>query len=280
MVSDSIVTAEGNPGRENASSSVSVSTSQGVPGPSSATPNLPATTQLPPAKRTKTEAVKLSPFVDSISKENIERVDRLLARAVYAGGLPLSVFENNPYFEKALKALRPAYPGPPNIHMLRNAMLGAEFAVAQGKCKEKLSSAECLTFMTDGWANRNGEGVINFVFATPETVFHSAITPKDGVENADFISKHVLKVIEEVGAEKVLLFLADNARVMGSVAKIVKGKYPHIFTLGCSAHILNLLDNDVVKIGYFEDIKSRAVEVAKLKRKRVILAELRLKQKD
>ena len=48
-----------------------------------------------------------------------------------------------------------------------------------------------------------------------------------------------MKVIQEVGPQKVSFLLTDNAKNMLKAWGLVKAIFPHIITLGCVAHGLN-----------------------------------------
>jgi len=166
------------------------------------------------------------------------------------------------------------------MHELRKPMLQKEYDLAKSSRDEKISQVLCLGLMSDGWTNVNGEGVVNFIVGTPEPVFHFALSPKDGKEDSDFYSNNMIKVMKETDFNKYLLIVADNAKVMKSTFVKVRKQFPHIFNVGCAAHVLNLLAKDLLKLEFLKKISKAAVEVVKIKRKCNVLAEFRIHQES
>lgn len=60
--------------------------------------------------------------------------------------------------------------------------------------------------------------------------------------------------------------------------EIVKAEFPHIFTIGCGAHGLNLLLKDFIKIPFLSVIRSKIQRVIKIKRKRLFYAVFKNEQ--
>ena len=95
--------------------------------------------------------------MDTIAQADIERSDRMFAKAVFAGGLPFSLFESNPYFEAALRILRPAYPGPPSAFRLKSSLLNAEFDEATTSVKGEMK--ECISVASREKMTRGGQRI-------------------------------------------------------------------------------------------------------------------------
>lgn len=226
-----------------------------------------------------TEQSKISSFLDKMSKKDQDRADEAFARAIYAAGLPLSIFSENPLWNVALNILRPVYK-PPTTHSLRKPLLEAEYNRVMNLAKEKIQNAQCLTVILDGWTNIRGDGVVNFLLATPSIVFHKAIVPGENRETGQYIGQELLKVIFEVGSANVYLIVTDNASNMQAAWNIVKSKFPHIFTAGCVVHGLSLLAKDVMRIPQLSAARNKAKKAVKLNKKRVTLAVFRKKQKE
>jgi len=110
-------------------------------------------------------------------------------------------------------------------------------------------------------------------------IFYDAIEPGVNKEDAEYLAKEIEKVMEKVESHRVQMITADNAPVMQCALELVRQKYPHIFTVGCAAHGLNLLAGDFVKLRPIAAIKSKAVQVVKIRRKRVAHAIFKDAQK-
>lgn len=215
-----------------------------------------------------------------MSKKEQDLADEAFARAIYAGALPLSIFSENPLWNDAFNILRPSYK-PPNLHSLRKPLLEAEYSRVMELAKEKVQHAQCLTVISDGWTNIRGDGIVNFILATPSPVFHKAIEPGENRETGEFIGEELLKVIYDVGNANVLLIVTDNAKNMQSAWNIVRAEFPHIFTIGCIAHGLSLLAKDIMKVPRLSKLRNEAKTIVKtIKNKRVVLAIFRKKQQE
>ncbi|ETM31906.1 hypothetical protein L914_20595, partial [Phytophthora nicotianae] len=74
------------------------------------------------------------------------------------------------------------------------------------------------------------------------------------------------KVLEDVNAStsaQVVSVITDNAKKIRSATSRVYICRPNIGDGGCSAHVLNLLMQDIFKVPAFRKIRRRAVTVAR-----------------
>jgi hypothetical protein len=89
----------------------------------------------------------------------------------------------------------------------------------------------------------------------------------------------MIKVIEDVGAQKVLGICTDNASNMKKAWEIIEERFPHIQTYGCLAHSLNLIFTDVGKIKSFSRMIADCVAVVKhIKNSQKLSALLKVEQ--
>lgn len=174
----------------------------------------------------------------------------------------MSTFDG-PYMQAALKALRPAYT-PPSRRRIGNKLLEEEYKKVMADADDVVKKAPCLTLMPDGWTNQKGDGIVNFVVGTPKPLFLNSVEPGKDKENADYLFKQFDDVIQKVGAFKVLLIVTDNARALRNAWKLIQGKYPHIYVVGCGSHCLNLLNKDIFKITAFQNVLLKAKLLLKL----------------
>jgi Protein of unknown function (DUF 659)/hAT family C-terminal dimerisation region/BED zinc finger len=223
----------------------STSTSHGCDTPG---PSLSQASSVKPqsTKVTKLTTANLSLFVDKISQAEKEKIDREIARAIYASGCPLSLTENE-HWVKALRSLRPAY-DPPSRYLLSNRLLEDEFNAVRKTVKGTIANAPCLSLLSDGWTNVRGDGIINFMICTPKPIFYKSIATDANRHTAEYISEKMISVLREVGAENFLAIVSDNAANMKASWKIIQKTFPHIYCYGCIAHGLNLLIGDVCKL--------------------------------
>ncbi|KAJ1526530.1 hypothetical protein ONE63_008118 [Megalurothrips usitatus] len=226
----------------------------------------------PAAKKQK----KIEGYVDTLTLEEKKTCDRPFARALFVKGLPFDTFEGED-MQAAFRSLRPSYK-PPTPKSIGGSLLNSECERVQSKCSALILKSSSVTLLSDGWTNQRGEGLVNFVVATPEPIFLDSVEPGTQRENSDFMFEKFDFYIDKVGSEKVNLIVTDNASVMRATWKKIREKYPHIHTIGCGAHGLNLMFKDVLKTNPFVLLVQRAKKVVKIKKRRQLYAIFKSKQ--
>ncbi|GBG81199.1 hypothetical protein CBR_g31872 [Chara braunii] len=71
------------------------------------------------------------------------------------------------------------------------------------------------------------------------------------------------RAIEEIGVEAVVGVVMDNAAVCAAAGRMVEADYPHIFSVPCTVHSLDLIFESFAKITWVGKVIKRASEVAK-----------------
>lgn len=106
---------------------------------------------------------------------------------------------------------------------------------------------------------------MNVVLTTPEPVVYKIIDTGTNKHSAIYMAKIIQEVIVEVGHEKIISVISDNAKNMVKSWEIVNEHYPEleISFHGCGAHILNLLCKDIVKLPNFKDIQTHTKGIIK-----------------
>lgn len=77
--------------------------------------------------------------------------------------------------------------------------------------------------------------------------FLRAVDASADVHDANYIYSLVHSCIDEIGPEKVLQVVTDNASNNMAAAKLLKQKYPQIFWTPCAAHTIDLMLEDIGK---------------------------------
>jgi len=62
---------------------------------------------------------------------------------------------------------------------------------------------------------------------------------------ADFLEKEILEVIENIGPQKISAIVSDAAAALVLAKKKITEKYPHIISIRCIAHHINLITTDI-----------------------------------
>ena len=72
-------------------------------------------------------------------------------------------------------------------------------------------------------------------------VFIKAIDGSDEFKDKHYIDGVLKDAIKEIGHEKVVQVITNNASVMKCVGALIEGEYPKIFWTPCVVHTLNLV---------------------------------------
>ncbi|KAK3911846.1 Zinc finger BED domain-containing protein 4 [Frankliniella fusca] len=184
-------------------------------------------------------------FVDITAPDEKARLDAAFARAVYATGLPLSTFEKTPWTE-FFSALRPSYKVP-TPYFLSGPLLDAEYAKCTAINKEKLEMASALGIMTDCYTNIRTESVLDVIVTTPTPILYKQVFRGTVREAGEYVADILISVIREVGPEKFVILVTDNASNMRAAWLLVTEEFPHITAFGCAAHCWNLLFGDIIQ---------------------------------
>ncbi|XP_016325015.1 uncharacterized protein LOC107675252 [Sinocyclocheilus anshuiensis] len=217
-------------------------------------------------------------LLDSMDERSQKNADECFARAVYATGSPL-MLTANVYWKRFLNVLRPAYT-PPSSHALSTHLLDREFNRVQAKVKQTVDKADCISIISDGWSNVRGQGIIKYIVTSPQLIFYKSTDTKDNRHTGSYIADELKAVIGDLGPEKVCALVTDNAANMKVAWAHVKETYPHITTIGCAAHALNRLLEDIMALNTMNTLYKTAKQVVKyVKGKQVASAIYLSKQK-
>lgn len=198
---------------------------------------------------------QLDLYADRVSADQHNEFDTVLARAIYASGAPLSMTENV-YWQAAMKKIRPAY-SLPSRYKLSNTLLSAEYDRVRLAVDEELAAAPSLALMCDGWTNIRNESIINFVITTPKPVFYKSLATGSTSHTGEFMATTMLGVINEIGSDKFIGIVTDNAANMKNAWARIQEEYPHVVCYGCGAHGIQLLLGDICSLQSAADVLQR-----------------------
>ncbi|XP_050064737.1 uncharacterized protein LOC126553636, partial [Aphis gossypii] len=118
----------------------------------------------------------------------------------------------------------------------------------QQNVDSKIYESRSLGLMCDGWTNIRREPIINYVITTPIPIFYKTISTGAVSHSGAYIAKEISSIIQDLGPNKVLDVVTDNAKSMKSAWDILKKEYGHLEAYGCVAHGLNLLAKDLAEL--------------------------------
>lgn len=132
---------------------------------------------------------------------------------------------------------------PPGYNKLRTTLLQQEKTHVM-RLLEPIKSTwweKGITIVSDGWSDPHRRHLINILAASGSNpMFIKAVDCSGEVKDKHFIAKLMREVIDEVGHEKVVQVITDNAANCKAAGEIIAGMFPHIYWTLCVVHTLNL----------------------------------------
>lgn len=201
-------------------------------------------------------------FMDGCSDEEQNKLNELLARAIFATATPLGTITENKHWQIFFKTLRPSF-RIPTRHLMSNKLLDEEYNRIEAGIKSKIGEATALGLQCDGWSNRRNEAILNFIITTPKPVFFKSIGTEADRHTGEYMAAKINEVLMEIGPNRFKAIVTDNASAMLKARSIIHEKYSFITTYGCAAHTLNLLIGDISKIKTMASIEGDTKAIIK-----------------
>ncbi|WVZ58925.1 hypothetical protein U9M48_009143 [Paspalum notatum var. saurae] len=115
------------------------------------------------------------------------------------------------------------------------------------------------TLMSDGWSNRRGRHLINFLVNSPEgTSFLESVDASSEIQDQFMLADLLEKKIEGIAKENVVQVITDNGANYKAVGRILMDRIPSLFWSPCAAHCLDLMLEDIAKLKEFKKPIARA----------------------
>jgi hypothetical protein len=107
--------------------------------------------------------------------------------------------------------------------------------------------------------------LINIIATSPKgAMFIKAEDCSGEVKDAQFIADVIIKAIEQIGANRVVQVITDNAPVCKAAGLIIEGRYDNIFWTPCIVHNLNLILEEIDnKVSWIKEVTGDAREIIK-----------------
>ena len=178
---------------------------------------------------------------DALWKDRTQSVHQYLARWVYEAGIPFYAIDNDSFqrFVEAVGQFGPGYQ-PPSQYELREPLLKKEVERTKNSLKkqEEEWAVNGCSIMTDAWTDRKRRSIMNLCVNCQEgTTFLSSKEASNDVHTGEYIFEYVDKWVEEIGTEKVVQVVTNNASNNMATANLLKLKRPNIFWTSCATHI-------------------------------------------
>ncbi|GBG88489.1 hypothetical protein CBR_g47959 [Chara braunii] len=116
----------------------------------------------------------------------------------------------------------------------------------------------------DEWTDRRQRPHINVMVSFPKgSIFWRSVCMSGCNKGASTYYGILKRAIEEIGAEAVMGVVMDNVAVCAPAGRMEEADHPHIFSVPCTTHSLDLIFESFTKITFVGEVIKRASEVAK-----------------
>ena len=216
-------------------------------------------TKLNPTKIRRTDKSHLNAVKDAdivfTSEPYAKRISLQIGRYFYSTNTPFKHAEHAE-FRELCKVMRPGYK-PPSRRQIGGQILDDTYQSVVEECKQKLEG-QVVSMSLDGWSNIHNEPIVccSIMTQSGDSYLMSTIDTSGHPHTAEYLKEVAIDAIQKTEKTfnvKVRSFVTDNT---GNVSKMRKEliKDIDIIHYGCSAHILNLLAQDLNIPGVTEHI--------------------------
>jgi hypothetical protein len=186
-----------------------------------------------------------SPLERAFNNGCKEQLTSLIARMFYSSGIPFHFARNLHYVNSYKYTVNNMLVGyvPLGYNALRTTLLQKERANVERILKPIKDGwkEKCVSVVSDRWTDPQRRPLINFMVTSEGvSIFLKATDGTKEYKDKYYISVLLMNVIKEIGPEKVVQVITDNAYVMKAAGSLIEAKFPHIFWTPCIVHTLNL----------------------------------------
>ncbi|KAJ4979567.1 hypothetical protein NE237_010347 [Protea cynaroides] len=204
-----------------------------------------------PKKLTQTN---LQNWFRSVEQKKI--VDQHIANWIYKCGIPFNIVKDRD-FQIMLESVAQYGSGyePPSYHELRGPLLKSvkEEVVEMKKKYEMYWKQYGCTLICDGWTDKRGRHLINFlVNCTEGTYFMESIDASLYIKDANLLFQLLDKKIEEIGEENVVQVITDNTANYKVVGTLLMNKRSQLYWTPCASHCIDLMLEDIGNLKLFK----------------------------
>ncbi|KAL6514877.1 hypothetical protein OROGR_020456 [Orobanche gracilis] len=153
---------------------------------------------------------------------------------------------------------------PPTYHEARVPMLKEEINHTKLLLKDNEieKSVYGCSLMADGWRDRKGRSLINFLINTPRgSMFVESVDASSYSHTGQKMFELLDRFIQRVGPDDVVQVVTDSASNNVLAGKLLEDKYPHLYWTPCAAHCLDLIFEDIFKLPDLKRTFERAVQI-------------------
>ncbi|RLN38147.1 hypothetical protein BBJ28_00025395 [Nothophytophthora sp. Chile5] len=234
----------------------------------------PVPTTAPLAGITSSSAVDPPPVASHGMSQ--DEFDLALAQVFFVCALPFVLVEAE-VFKAFFARLTPGMVLP-NRHRISGQLLVDATKRLQNKAIAAINERGHVSVVTDCWTDTNGSSIINFMVVAPgmPSLFWSSWSTRSERHTAKYMAREMERVINDIQAQTtatVVGIVTDNAKNMTSAWTAVMSKLPNVIGGGCSAHVLNLLMQDVCQYASIHSVYTRALAITRFVKEHLALLD-------
>ncbi|CAI7857363.1 unnamed protein product [Closterium sp. NIES-53] len=209
---------------------------------------------------------RITDYLDGDAAARKREADEALALAWAALHIPERHIDH-PLMVNALNLVKRAgvdYVPPKRKYIGGAGLLSCRNGIEQGLVGIKASWKRTgVTVSSDMMTDRNGRPQANVLLVNDSgAVFTDCIDCNMERKTGGYVAGILRPVVEEVGPENVVAFCMDGGSNYAVAVKQLIREWPHIQDVPCATHVLDLLMEDVGKMGWAKPVVDKGGEIS------------------
>ncbi|XP_073046708.1 uncharacterized protein [Primulina eburnea] len=206
-----------------------------------------------------------APQFNEVQKKLRSDAVQKFARWMYDAGIAFNAVKYDS-LKPMIEAIGQYGPGmkPPSYHEVREPLLKEEInhtKLILKQNEEEMAKNGC-TLMADGWRDRKGRSLINFLVNTPKgSMFIESVDASSYSHTGEKMFELLDKFVQKVGVNNIVQVVTDSASNNVYAGKKLMDKYPNLYWAPCAAHCLDLIFEDIFKMSDLKRALERAINV-------------------
>lgn len=129
---------------------------------------------------------------------------------------------------------------------------------------KKIGGEKLCNILLDGWTYGQNRTLLNFLVASNGSmVFLKSLDSSNEIKNVETLCNLLDGVIQEVRVENVVQIITNNTTTSVYAGRMLMERHPSITWSPCAAHCLDLVLEDIGKIGWVKKVVEDARSVTK-----------------
>uniref|UniRef100_A0A914D6N0 DUF659 domain-containing protein n=1 Tax=Acrobeloides nanus TaxID=290746 RepID=A0A914D6N0_9BILA len=230
-------------------------------------------------KSKKENSAETSEVPYSISQDDQNMADMDFVEAICTGSLPHALVDNAA-FRRFVHRLNPSYTLPTR-RSISEKLMPELYKLVNSSVMEAVNQAPFVALSVDGWTDVRKEAIVNVMVHTPQPFLFKSYDTGNNAHTAPYMANLLKQVIDEIGPTKVVAITSDHAANLLAAWRLIQAEYPWIILSCCKAHLLDLVVQDILKLGVAHQVMEQCKSVAKFSYKKtpnLLLGEAQLFQ--